>query len=69
MNEGRRIRRIERTRAKFIADPVIRERNNVSKIESRNKRFADIFFIIISLFEGGLFRGWLARKGYEAERL
>ena len=24
--------------------------------------FADIFFIIISLFEGGLFRGWLARK-------
>ena len=26
--------------------------------------FADIFFIIISLFEGGLFRGWLARKPY-----
>ncbi len=24
--------------------------------------FADLFFIIISLFEGGLFRGWLARK-------
>ena len=24
--------------------------------------FADIFFIIISLFQGGLFRGWLARK-------
>ena len=24
--------------------------------------FADIFFIIISLFEGGLFRGWLASK-------
>lgn len=28
--------------------------------------FADIFFVIISLFEGGLFRGWLARKEYEA---
>ena len=27
--------------------------------------FADIFFIIISLFEGGLFRGWLARKDVE----
>lgn len=27
--------------------------------------FADIFFIIISLFEGGLFRGWLAKKPYE----
>lgn len=27
--------------------------------------FADIFFVIISLFEGGLFRGWLARKKYE----
>lgn len=27
--------------------------------------FADIFFIIISLFEGGLFRGWLARKPFE----
>ena len=24
--------------------------------------FADIFFIIISVFEGGLFRGWLAKK-------
>lgn len=24
--------------------------------------FADIFFIIISLFEGGIFRGWLAKK-------
>ena len=24
--------------------------------------FADIFFVIISLLEGGLFRGWLARK-------
>ena len=24
--------------------------------------FADLFFIIISLFEGGLFRGWLAKK-------
>lgn len=24
--------------------------------------FADIFFAIISLFEGGLFRGWLAKK-------
>ena len=24
--------------------------------------FADIFFIIFSLFEGGLFRGWLAKK-------
>jgi len=24
--------------------------------------FADIFFIIISTFEGGIFRGWLARK-------
>ena len=27
--------------------------------------FADIFFLIISLLEGGLFRGWLAKKGYE----
>ena len=27
--------------------------------------FADIFFIIISLFEGGLFRGWLAKKEME----
>ena len=24
--------------------------------------FADLFFIIISLFQGGLFRGWLAKK-------
>ena len=29
--------------------------------------FADIFFIIISLFEGGLFRGWLAKKELENE--
>ena len=28
--------------------------------------FADIFFVIISLFEGGLFRGWLAKKEYRA---
>ena len=28
--------------------------------------FADIFFVIISVFEGGVFRGWLARKEYEA---
>ena len=27
--------------------------------------FADIFFIVISFFEGGLFRGWLAKKPYE----
>ena len=27
--------------------------------------FADVFFIIISLFEGGLFRGWLAKKEIE----
>ncbi len=27
--------------------------------------FADIFFTITSLFEGGIFRGWLARKPYE----
>ena len=27
--------------------------------------FADIFFMIVSLFEGGLFRGWLARKDTE----
>ncbi len=26
--------------------------------------FADIFFVILSLFEGGLFRGWLAKKPY-----
>ncbi len=29
--------------------------------------FADIFFVIISLFQGGLFRGWLARKAYEVQ--
>ena len=29
--------------------------------------FADIFFIIISLFEGGLFRGWLAKKEFKDE--
>ena len=27
--------------------------------------FADVFFIIISLFNGGLFRGWLAKKKIE----
>ena len=27
--------------------------------------FADIFFIIVSLLEGGLFRGWLAKKAIE----
>ncbi len=27
--------------------------------------FVDIFFVIISLVEGGLFRGWLAKKEYE----
>lgn len=27
--------------------------------------FADIFFVITSLLQGGLFRGWLARKAYE----
>jgi hypothetical protein len=27
--------------------------------------FADIFFVIVSIFEGGLFRGWLAKKEYE----
>ncbi len=27
--------------------------------------FADIFFIIISFFEGGLFKGWLTRKPIE----
>ena len=27
--------------------------------------FADIFFVIASLFEGGLFRGWLAKKPIE----
>ena len=29
--------------------------------------FADIFFILISLFEGGLFRGWLAKKELKEE--
>ena len=29
--------------------------------------FADIFFIIISLFEGGIFRGWLAKKEPDAK--
>ena len=24
--------------------------------------FADVFFVIISIFEGGIFRGWLAKK-------
>ena len=28
--------------------------------------FADVFFIIISIFEGGLFRGWLTPKEFEA---
>lgn len=27
--------------------------------------FADIFFVIISVFEGGIFRGWLAKKEFE----
>ena len=27
--------------------------------------FADIFFVIVSIFEGGMFRGWLAKKEYE----
>ena len=27
--------------------------------------FADIFFVIVSLLEGGLFRGWLAKKDLE----
>ena len=27
--------------------------------------FADIFFIVISVFEGGIFRGWLAKKKVE----
>ena len=26
--------------------------------------FADVFFVIVSVFEGGIFRGWLARKKY-----
>ena len=30
--------------------------------------FADIFFIITSLFEGGLFRGWLAKKEITEEQ-
>ena len=29
--------------------------------------FADIFFIIISIFEGGIFRGWLSKKEYTEE--
>ena len=29
--------------------------------------FADIFFVIISIFEGGIFRGWLSRKEYAGE--
>ena len=24
--------------------------------------FADVFFVIVSVFEGGIFRGWLSRK-------
>jgi len=28
--------------------------------------FADIFFIAISFFEGGLFRGWLTKKPFPA---
>ena len=31
--------------------------------------FADIFFILVSLFEGGIFRGWLARKDADTEYL
>ena len=27
--------------------------------------FADIFFAIVSFFQGGLFRGWLAKKDFE----
>ncbi len=27
--------------------------------------FADLFFLVRSFFEGGLFRGWLAKKPYE----
>ncbi|MBO6046908.1 MAG: hypothetical protein J6P61_04055 [Erysipelotrichaceae bacterium] len=27
--------------------------------------FADIFFIIVSIFEGGLFRGWLSKKSLD----
>lgn len=29
--------------------------------------FADIFFVIVSVFEGGLFRGWLAKKDYDVD--
>ncbi len=29
--------------------------------------FADIFFIIVSVLEGGIFRGWLAKKPYNAD--
>ena len=29
--------------------------------------FADIFFVIISILEGGIFRGWLSRKEYTGE--
>ena len=28
--------------------------------------FADVFFVIASVLEGGLFRGWLAKKEFEA---
>ena len=57
---------------------IIRMSGAISKGQAAGKRytrilipsfvfilFADLFFIIISLFEGGLFRGWLARKKYE----
>ena len=27
--------------------------------------FADIFFVIVSLIQGGIFRGWLAKKEYD----
>ena len=27
--------------------------------------FADAFFLVVSLFEGGVFRGWLAKKEFE----
>ena len=27
--------------------------------------FADIFFVIVSVIQGGIFRGWLAKKEYE----
>ena len=29
--------------------------------------FADVFFVIISTIEGGIFRGWLAKKHYEGK--